>query len=74
MKTPKMLKRKALGFMQNLVDKVGNELYHILFVLSNDMNISIDQLLKDYKDDYNAFWQYVTDTYNDYTKGGEEKC
>ena len=72
MKSPKFIQKKALGFMQGLVEKVGYEIHTMLSTLVNDMNISVDRILKDYKDDYNGFMNYVNDTYKDYKKGGKD--
>ena len=71
MKCPIFIKNKGVAFMSSIVDKVGNEIHLMLSTLVNDMNVSVDQILKDYKDDYNGFMNYVNDTYNDYKKGGK---
>ena len=58
MKTPKLLKNRSFAFMQNLVDKVGNELFTQLITIREKMNLSIDQIIDD-NNDVNHFWNLV---------------
>lgn len=73
-KTPKIkgkLQQKALSFMKSLTNKVGAEIYTELKTLLIDMNISIDDLLRDSNTE-DEFYNLVTGYYNDYMKGVEK--
>jgi len=65
------LQQKALSFMKSLTTKVGAEIYTELKTLLVDMNISIDDLLKDSNNE-DEFYNLVSGYYNDYMKGVEK--
>lgn len=63
------IKQKLINRVANnlrpIVDKVGEQLYNQLMVVTQNMNISFNDLI-DSTSDYNSFWELVAKYYNDY--------
>lgn len=63
------IKQKIINRVANnlrpVVDKVGEQLYNQLMVVTQNMNISFNDLI-DSTSDYNSFWELVAKYYNDY--------
>lgn len=64
-KLSQKLRQKIADKLRPIVDETGKQLYNQLVVVTQNMNISFDDLLKS-SSDYNSFWELVAKYYNDY--------